>query len=52
MQIIMCENETCELAKSCVRSLKSGATEYTAKEWKFFVPYKVGRCEYFLKKTD
>lgn len=50
--MIVCTNVTCELAARCARSPKSG------NEWKeedtpqFLVPYKVGRCQYFLFERD
>lgn len=47
--MILCSNETCELAEHCARSLKSGLVGVNKDdEFHFIVPYKVGRCMFLL----
>lgn len=47
--MIMCSNETCELAERCARSLRSGLVDPKKDdEYHFIVPYKVGRCMFLL----
>lgn len=47
--MIMCSNETCELAEHCARSLRSGLVDLKeGDEFHFIVPYKVGRCQFLL----